>query len=194
MRRALALAAAAVACTVAPAHAASPTYLGGCGYDTGSLEVVVAGQHAGTRTRYRGVLYGAMALFDEASPGTPVSGTVRCILKVDGVVVRATTPVHGTGFVATAEPLDITLADPWNVELCEEVAYDGGPTDTVCGASTQMLFPPQELWDLADAVTQGTVTPLVAPLACPVTGDSAVNRELLGAWFGQSGYVYGFPC
>jgi hypothetical protein len=184
---------AAAALAVPPAHA-SPTAWPGCGYDTLSAEVVVAGHHAGDRTRYFGVVYAAMVLSDPDSPATPVSGTVRCFVRINGVETRSTAPVHGTGLVVLAEPVSFTATYYDVVQLCEEVTFDGGPARTECYEDTYTQIPPQELWDFLDAVAGGTLTPIVVPVACSVTGDRPEYHELLGAWVGYTGWVYGFTC
>jgi len=145
--------AAGVLAAAAPSAVAAPTVLSGCFYDTYSQSTVDDGT-------FHGVIGVHAVVRDEN--GVPATATVGCKIQVNGVDAPGTTFYYtGTGVVAGADPIALTLADTDLATLCQNV--DGGVWE--CRGSTQLPFPPQEVYDL---LFYGIGPEGPDPLVCPV--------------------------
>jgi hypothetical protein len=158
--------------TAPVAHAAYPSYRGGCSYATTNNPT---GSGAlGGRSVWTGVVY-LLAFSAGDYPfllpdGGPI--TVACELRINGVVQGDVLgPVSGIGVVTGAAPLQFRALETDVVQLCDRVTTAGG-SGTFCADATTAQIPPQVIYDAIDTVVD-TELPLVG-----TTRDLLVNPVL----------------
>lgn len=159
-----------------PARAAQPAdVIGGCSYRMIGNRLHDDG-YAGT---YRGELDIAAVVLRRDGSATPVTATITCLFRVNGVhQPESDLSATGTTVVAGARLFELTLREVDVGELCErvDVADDGEPPRTYCyGATTTMQFPPEALRELLapvlDPVDAALETAEVT--ACAAAGTAA---------------------
>ena len=151
------LIAAALALTVAaPASAAAPSdsrSMGGCRY----YVVQHWNWHVGPPNHYTVVLGAAAVLYAESDPARPVSATLTCYFKINGVLDDDVVTFAGTGAIAGVTLIDYVRTDEQVVGFCERFDFaDDTPATTRCHASGHSIgIPPEEvddvLYDAAEA-------------------------------------------
>jgi hypothetical protein len=152
-----------------PPDAGTRQHIGGCGWHN-----AVEGTHPSTAAGWWGHLYSATVVYSVTDPAAnPVSATVTCTLKVDGVVADdGTYTWSGTGVVAGVSlPFRYFGYEDSYVEVCTRVAYDNGEVDTSCDPFTTTYIPPQEVVDVLNDVLT-----VPDPVVCPVLGGLAPGQ------------------
>jgi len=120
-----------------PALAASyDTTIGGCEFDTNSVQAVTGSSQAG-------FVYDVSVTHDPA--GGLIGATVSCKLQADGVDIPGTTFSYlGYGEQAGADPVSFDVGDA-AVGLCQRTVYaDGTDTGWYC-YPTSMELPPSQI-------------------------------------------------
>ena len=195
MRRLLAAAAtAALLVPGAAAHAAAASdYRGGCALDR-------ARTAPGDPGTWTAAVYALAVVHSEVTSDNPVSATVTCEVRVDGVRQGDALTFSGTGVVTGAGQVSYVAADDSLVELCETVDFtsDDTPTRTDCDPVSFSPWDPSCVFDVLNQlqrreppppafceVLQALIGLLPGPteidaLVCAVTGgDVGVLGELV---------------
>ncbi|MDQ1700518.1 MAG: hypothetical protein QOG34_2381 [Frankiaceae bacterium] len=150
----------------APASAAfgSDSYEGGCFFNSDSQATVTAGRYVGH--------IGDLSVTTDRS-GAPTFATFSCWIIVNGVEAPGTrVSASGTGVQAAAATVSYVAGDGDWVEVCEQVVYGDGTTESGCPIShgDPQLPPPiviDALTAALDALTDAEIT-YVDPVVCPV--------------------------
>lgn len=180
VRSLLTAATVAFALAAPAAHAAEPSYRGGCAFDTVNDPTGAAGG----RTHWTGDVRAVVVAFD--ATGAPATATVSCYLELAGV--RGDTPILGPttgyGLVADAAPLTFdTDHDEWLV-LCTVVTI-GDTTFDDCWIPVKVpnptTFDPNLIDFVIDTVDPvvcarlAALAPGVGPVVVDGTGDTYVG-------------------
>jgi hypothetical protein len=199
------LAAGLLGVTVPAAHAAYPSYRGGCSY--ASFENGTGTGALGGRNVYTGVVYLLAVSTDDSFNKVPDGGpiTVTCELWINGVKQRDVLgPVSGTGVVAGAAPLQFRARYDDVVNLCERVTTARG-SGLICAEATTSQIPPQPIIDAINAVLDlplpvgGSIRELLVDPALALyaelvrIGDAAVCAVLGGDVLVEGYWIYDCP-
>jgi hypothetical protein len=132
---------------------------------------------------FTGRLYGIGA-FD-----SPDTASVTCAMYVDGVLVAEGT-FTGTVLVVGSVPVEFTARSAYGtVVVCETADWGAGQTQS-CSADASSQIPPQELYDLLDAVL--APVPGWHDRTCDATrlADGAAPGWFGRAWTNADGDVF----
>lgn len=159
------------------AHAAADSErIGGCSF--AAFQSAVPGWHSGEMD--------LAAVVYSPTSGNPVSATITCVIRVNGVPQPgAMLAASGTVVVAGASVITYEAAPADVVQLCETVDYTGPgdttPTEDVCHDIVPLEFPPPCCMDPIDPPICVVLAPLqgtYGPVLVEPEGDVHVNGEV----------------
>ncbi len=192
----LALGLLSLAAPQAQATGDDSTFRGSCGFTT--LNDTTPGGTLGGPETWTGEVDSDVVLYSRTH-GNVVTGTVTCVLEINGVPQQSYSR-SGAGAVVFVAPMSFTASVTDVVTLCTGVDYtsDSTPSTLICAWATTTQIPPQEVVDLITfvidlvdyafaytAAGDPTICPLLqslAPGAEPVTitpeGDTFLDGEM----------------
>lgn len=165
--------------------AAAHHYRGGCGLDASTDPT----QQIVNPDTFVGVLYASAVVYSDGAYANPVSATVTCTVKVNGVT-RGTASFVGTVAVSGAAQTAFLATDSDITTVCTTVWFHGGGTVQDCAYTSDVTFPPYEVTDLLGFVDP-TMCPILAALAPGVPG--VVDIEADGDTYVAGGPFWNCP-